>query len=262
MRGMKKPEVHKKADEEKGERIAKILARSGVASRRAAEAMILEGRITVDGETLTTPAFVVRGKPVIAVDGKTIDGAAKTKLWRYHKPAGLITTAKDPQGRPTVFDHLPKSLPRVVSVGRLDLNSEGLLLLTNDGELARHLELPQQGWLRRYRVRVHLGSSKQLTQEMLDKLKDGVKVEGVAYGPIEATLDNIKGHNAWVTMALKEGKNREIRKVMNHLGFNVNRLIRLAFGPFQLGKLEEGMVEEIPARVLKDQIPSFFGEAS
>lgn len=253
---MKKPE-NKDKKAEKGERIAKVLARAGVASRRAAERMIEEGRITVNGIVLESPACVVDETAVILVDGAPLKGAEKTRVWRYHKPAGLITTARDPQGRPTVFDHLPKDLPRVVSVGRLDLNSEGLLLLTNDGGLARHLELPSLGWIRRYRVRANVGK-RELTQELLDSLKKGVTVEGVRYGPVEAKLDHVKGKNAWLTMAITEGKNREIRNIMTHLGFTVNRLIRTSFGPFQLGRLEEGMVEEIPQRVLKDQIADYF----
>ncbi|MCW5750313.1 MAG: rRNA pseudouridine synthase [Alphaproteobacteria bacterium] len=234
---------------EKGERIAKVLARAGVCSRRDAEKLVLEGRVSVDGVALASPAFNVRPGQVVSVDGKVLGQAEPTRLWCYHKPRGLVTTHKDPEGRPTVFQQLPKTLPRVISVGRLDFNSEGLLLLTNDGALARRLELPETGWTRRYRVRVH-GAP---TDEQLARLAKGVTVDGLAYGPIEARLDGLKGANAWLTMALREGKNREIRKVMGHLGFQVSRLIRVAYGPFQLGNLKEGEVREVPARVLADQ---------
>jgi len=254
---MEKPDRTEK--QEKGARIAKVLARAGIASRRAAEALIVAGRVAVNGTVLTTPAFIVPIDAAIKVDGKLLAAPEKTRLWRYHKPAGLITTANDPQGRPTVFAHLPKHLPRVVSVGRLDLTSEGLLLLTNDGSLARHLELPSCGWLRRYRVRVHTGS-KNLDPAMLDTLKHGITIEGVRYASIEASIDHAKGHNVWLNMGLVEGKNREIRRVIEHMGFHVNRLIRLAYGPLQLGKLAVGAVEEVPGRVLKDQIPGFFAE--
>ncbi|NDE91377.1 MAG: rRNA pseudouridine synthase [Alphaproteobacteria bacterium] len=227
-------------------------------SRRDAERWIEAGRVSVEGKKITSAALNVEDHQKIAVDGKPIPRADTTRLWRYHKPAGLITTAKDPQGRPTVFEYLPDELPRVVSVGRLDLNSEGLLLLTNDGGLARHLEKPSEGWSRCYRVRVHL-RSKEIDEEELQSLQDGIRVEGVNYGPIKAELDTIKGSNAWITMELKEGKNREIRKIMEHLGYEVNRLLRVSFGPFQLGRLEKNEVEEIPQRVLRDHLSDYFG---
>ena len=234
-----------------GERIAKWLAHAGVASRRDIERMIGEGRIKRNNELVTHPAtFVVPGDLVV-VDGVPVTPPGRARLWRYHKPEGLVTTHRDPEGRPTVFEKLPKDLPRVVSVGRLDLNSEGLLLLTNDGALARRLELPANGWLRRYRVRVF-----GLPQPaLLATLARGVTVDGVKYGPIEAGLDATKGDNAWITVALREGRNREVRKVMAHLGLAVSRLIRVAYGPFQLGKLPRGAVEEVPAKVLREQVP-------
>ncbi len=247
------PEVQPKEPPEeqpKGERIAKRLARAGLCSRRDAERWIAEGRVAVDGETLTSPAVTVGENSRIVVDGKLLPDAERTRLWRYHKPAGLVTSHKDPQGRPTVFDHLPDDVPRVISVGRLDLNSEGLLLLTNDGALARRLELPATGWVRRYRVRVH----GEPDAGRLAALERGVTVDGLAYGPIKAVLDRQQGSNAWLTISLKEGKNREVRKVMEHLGWTVTRLIRIAYGPFQLGLLEPGQVDEVPARVLKEQL--------
>ncbi len=235
---------------EKGERIARRLARAGLCSRREAERWIAAGRVSVDGETLTTPAVVVTEASRIVVDGKPLPAADRTRLWRYHKPAGLVTSHKDPQGRPTVFQRLPADLPRVVSVGRLDLNSEGLLLLTNDGALARRLELPSSGWQRRYRVRIH-GTPEP---EKLAALARGVTVDGVRYGPVKAALDRQQGANAWLTVALTEGRNREIRRIMTHLGFAVSRLIRIAYGPFQLGLLEPGQVDEVAARVIKEQL--------
>jgi len=238
------------AGAEPGERIAKRLARAGLCSRREAERWIEAGRVSVDGEKLTTPAVVVTEASRIVVDGKPLQAAEQTRLWRYHKPAGLMTTHRDPQNRTTLFEKLPAAMPRVVSVGRLDINSEGLLLLTNDGALARKLELPANGWLRRYRVRVH-GKPEP---EKLVALERGVTVEGVRYGPIKAVLDRQQGANAWLTVGLSEGRNREVRKIMAHLGFSVTRLIRVSYGPFQLGLLEPGEVDEVPARVLREQL--------
>ncbi|WP_404382486.1 pseudouridine synthase [Caenispirillum salinarum] len=241
---------------EKGERIAKYLARAGLCSRRDAEKLIGEGRVRVNGKKLDTPAVLVTGDEQIVVDGKPVLAPEPPRLWRYHKPAGVVTTHKDPEGRPTVFEKVADRLPRVISVGRLDINSEGLLLLTNDGELARKLEHPSQGWVRRYRVRVH-GT---VRPETLATLERGVTVEGVKYGPIHAALDRQTGANAWVTISLKEGKNREVRRVMEHLGYTVTRLIRISYGPFHLGMLERGAVEEVPTRVLKDQLGRGPGE--
>lgn len=236
--------------EAKGERIAKRIARAGICSRRDAEKWIADGRISVDGQKLTSAAVIVTDKSVIMVDGKPLPVKEPTRLWRYHKPAGLVTSHKDEKGRETLFEKLPETMPRVVSVGRLDLNSEGLLLLTNDGELARKLELPANGWTRRYRVRVHGAPD----NGQIEAMAKGLTVEGVKYGPIIATIDRLQGSNSWLTVALNEGKNREIRRVMDHLGLPVNRLIRIAYGPFQLGYLAEGQVEEVPARVLRDQL--------
>ncbi|MBM3513771.1 MAG: rRNA pseudouridine synthase [Alphaproteobacteria bacterium] len=234
-----------------GERIAKVLARAGLCSRRDAERWIAEGRVSVNGEVLTTPAFNVSPDDKVVVDGKPLPAAEKRRLWRYHKPAGLITTHRDEKDRPTVFGALPKDLPRVISVGRLDFNSEGLLLLTNDGALARMLEHPSRGWTRRYRVRVH----GRVDPTALAGLAKGITVEGVSYGPIMASLDKAQDKaNAWLTMALKEGKNREVRRVLEHLGLKVTRLIRLTYGPFQLGSLERGAVDEIPGKVIKEQV--------
>lgn len=237
--------------EPRGERIAKWLARAGVASRRDAERLLLEGRVRLNNALVTHPATFVGSGDTVQVNGAVVDAPERTRLWRYHKPPGLMTTHRDPQGRATVFDKLPPAMPRVVSVGRLDLASEGLLLLTNDGELARRLELPATGWIRRYRVRVHGRPDPQA----LAGLSRGVTVDGVRYGPIEAGLDSMKGDNAWLTIALREGRNREVRRVMAHLGLPVTRLIRVAYGPFQLGTLPRGAVDEVPARVLRDQIP-------
>jgi 23S rRNA pseudouridine2605 synthase len=231
-------------------RIAKALARAGLCSRREAERWIAEGRVSVNGKILKTPAFEVGPKDKVLVDGAALPLAEPPRLWRYYKPKGLVTTHKDPQGRPTVFSSLPPDLPRVVSIGRLDFNSEGLLLLTNDGALARHLELPATGWLRRYRVRGH----GRVSQAQLDGLKDGVEIEGVRYGPIEATLDSVQGANTWLTMALREGKNREVRRILAHLGLDVNRLIRISYGPFQLLELKPGAVDPVKRRVLAEQL--------
>ena len=242
--------TEKPEDKDGKERIAKRLARAGLCSRREAERWIEDGRVSVNGKKLDSPAFTVGEDDQIIVDGKPLPDADKTRLWRYHKPAGLMTTHKDPQGRPTVFDYLPDDLPRVISVGRLDMSSEGLLLLTNDGELARRLELPTTGWVRRYRVRVH----GEVSEARLETLENGITIDGVRYGPITATLDKKQGSNAWLTLALTEGKNREVRRVMEHLGWPVNRLIRVAYGPFQLGNLEEGKAEEIHGKVVRDQL--------
>jgi 23S rRNA pseudouridine2605 synthase len=231
-------------------RIARALARAGLCSRRDAERWIAQGRVSVNGKVLSSPAQDVTPSDSILVDGKLLPTPEPPRLWRYHKPKGLVTTHADPQGRPTVFDKLPEHLPRVVSIGRLDVNSEGLLLLTNDGALASHLELPATGWTRRYRVRAH-GS---VTQERLDRLKEGIEVAGVRYGPIEAKLDKEQGSNVWLTIGLREGKNREVRKVLESLGLTVNRLIRVSFGPFQLLDLEPGDVEVVKRRVLIEQL--------
>ncbi|HKU04516.1 MAG TPA: pseudouridine synthase, partial [Bradyrhizobium sp.] len=233
-----------------GERIAKVLARAGLASRRDAEEMVTQGRVTVNGRLINSPALDVTANDVVAVDGKPLPPRERTRLFMYHKPRGLMTTHDDPEGRPTVFDNLPEGLPRLISIGRLDFNTEGLLLLTNDGGLARTLELPDTGWLRRYRVRAH----GEVTQAQLDELKKGVEVDGVKYGPIDATLERDQGANVWVVFAIREGKNREVRNVMAHLGLEVNRLIRVSYGPFQLGELAEGQVEEIKTRVLREQL--------
>lgn len=230
-----------------GDRIAKVLARAGVCSRRDAEKLIAEGRVKVNGAVLDTPAFKPAPGDDIRVDGKRIAPIEPPRLWRYHKPAGLMTTHKDPHGRPTVFERLPTGMPRVVSVGRLDLNSEGLLLLTNDGELARHLELPSTGLLRRYRARAY----GRIAQETLDTLRDGLFFEGVQYGPIVATLERQQGDNAWIELALTEGKNREVRRVLEALELKVNRLIRISYGPFILGDLKPGQADEAAPRQLR-----------
>ena len=234
----------------RGERIAKWLARAGVASRRDAEVLITEGVIQLNGAVVTHPATFIGPDDIVQVRGKVVDTPDRTRLWRYHKPDGLMTTHKDPQGRPTVFERMPAGMPRVVSVGRLDLNSEGLLLLTNDGALARRLELPANGWIRRYRVRVY----GPVEPKALALLAKGATVDGVKYGQIEATLEARTGTNAWLSVALKEGRNREVRKVMGHLGLQVTRLIRVAYGPFQLGNLERGVVDEITGKVLREQL--------
>jgi 23S rRNA pseudouridine2605 synthase len=233
-----------------GERIAKVIARAGICSRRDAEKMIAAGRVKVDGVVIKSPALDVTPDQAILVDGTRLPVAEHTRLFRFHKKRGLVTTARDPQGRPTVFDALPPGLPRLISIGRLDINSEGLLLLTNDGGLARQLELPATGWVRRYRVRVN----GDVEPDSLKKLAGGLTIDGVRYGPVRAALDRQQGDNAWLSMSLTEGKNREVRKLCEHLGWKVNRLIRIAYGPFQLGDLEPGVVEEVTGKVLREQL--------
>ncbi len=245
-----------------GERVAKRLARAGVASRREIERLIEAGRVALNGHVLTSPAINVTVGDILTVDGAVVEAAEPTRLFRYHKPAGLVTTHKDPKGRTTVFEALPRGLPRVISVGRLDLMSEGLLLLTNDGGLSRALELPSSGWVRRYRARAR----GRIEQSRLDALKDGITVEGVRYGSIEATLDKAKegptGANLWITLTLAEGKNREVRRVLEALGLTVNRLIRVAYGPFALGVLEPGAVEEVGPRVIREQLAGIVAPAN
>jgi len=236
--------------ERSGERIAKVIARAGICSRRDAEKLIEAGRVSLNGEKVASPALNISSDDIVTIDGSPLPSAMPARLWRYHKPAGLVTSHRDPEGRATVFSKLPPDLPRVVSIGRLDINSEGLLLLTNDGELARRLELPAQGWVRRYRARLH----GEVTQPLLDRLKNGVTVEGVRYGPVTAELERTKGSNAWAMVGLTEGKNREVKKLMEHLGLRVARLIRVSFGPFHLGHLAEGRVDEIPGKVWREQL--------
>ena len=243
---------------EKGERIAKRIARSGLASRRDAERMIAEGRVKLNGRTLTSPAIVVGPADRIEVDGAPIAERERTRLWLFHKPKGLVTTNRDPEGRPTIFSALPPELPRVMTVGRLDINTEGLILLTNDGGLARVLELPATGWLRRYRVRAH----GEIEQAALDRLRRGITIDGMVYGAIEAEIERVQGTNLWLTVALREGKNREVRRVLEHLGLAVNRLIRISYGPFQLGDLKPGAVDEVRGRVLRDQLGEKLAKAA
>jgi 23S rRNA pseudouridine2605 synthase len=233
-----------------GERVAKVIARAGLASRREAELWIAAGRIAVNDSVIRSPALNVTATDRINVDGQPLPQRERTRLFLYHKPRGLMTTHADPRGRPTIFQRLPPDLPRLISVGRLDFTTEGLLLLTNDGALARVLELPATGWLRRYRVRAH-GS---VTPQALEALRSGVTVSGIKYGPIEAALDRVQGSNLWLTFAIREGKNREVRNVLGHLGLTVTRLIRVSFGPFTLGELAEGAVEEVRTRVLREQL--------
>jgi 23S rRNA pseudouridine2605 synthase len=233
-----------------GERIAKLIARAGICSRRDAEKLIAAGRVALDGEKVKEPGTRVGPHQVISIDGKPVGEPEKTRLWRYHKPAGFVTTHRDPEGRPTVFNALPKTMPRVVSVGRLDFNSEGLLLLTNDGALARKLELPAAGWTRAYRVRLF----GKVSQADLDRLAEGVRIDGVNYGPVIADLERAKGMYAWASVQIKEGKNREVKRLMEFLGLKVARLIRIRFGPFHLGQLEPGAVDEIPAKLWKTEI--------
>ena len=236
------------------ERLAKFMARSGVCSRRQAEEYILQKRVTVNGEIVESPAFNVTGDEKILFDGEKLPEIQQTRLWLSHKPTGLVTTHKDEKERPTVFDNLPAGMPRVISVGRLDLNSEGLLLLTNNGELSRKLELPSNGWLRRYKVRVH-GA---VDDKKLKALLKGTVIDGVEYGPVKAEIESTQGSNSWLLVTLSEGKNREIRKVMKSIGLDVARLIRLSYGPFQLGSLKKGEAREVPAKVLKGQLGGKF----
>ena len=232
------------------ERVAKAIARAGLCSRREAEAWITAGRVAVNGEIVASPARNVTIADRIAVDGRELPQRERTRLFLYHKPRGLLTAHADPGGRPTIFSALPKGLPRLISVGRLDINTEGLLLLTNDGSLARVLELPATGWLRRYRVRAY----GRTTQEQLEGLRPGITIDGIRYGPIEATLERAQGSNVWLIFAMREGKNREVKNVLGHLGLKVNRLIRVSFGPFQLGELAAGEVTEVKTRTLRDQL--------
>ncbi|MCR6669877.1 pseudouridine synthase [Devosia ginsengisoli] len=242
-----------------GDRLAKVIARSGLCSRRDAEVWITEGRVIVNGKKVLTPAFNVTDRDKIMVDGAPLAARQGTRVWLYHKPAGLVVTEKDPEGRETIFEHLEThGLPRVVTVGRLDINTEGLLLLTNDGGLKRVLELPATGWLRRYRVRAH-GT---VTQAALDKLKDGIEIDGIKYGSIEATLEREQGANVWLVLALREGKNREVKNVLGALGLEVNRLIRVSYGPFQLGDIPVGGVETIKAKMLRDQLGKKLADAA
>ncbi len=238
------------SDGARGERIAKWLARAGVASRRDAEKLLAEGAVKLNGKVVQHPATFVGEGDVVLLRGKPVAQAERTRLWRYHKPDGLVTTHRDPEGRQTVFGQLPPQLKRVVSVGRLDLNSEGLLLLTNDGALARRLELPSNGWTRRYRVRAW-GA---VDPAMLASLARGLTVDGVRYGAIEAALEVQKGDNVWLSVSLTEGRNREVRRVMAHLGLRVNRLIRVSYGPFQLGRLPRRAIEEVPGKVIREQL--------
>ena len=237
-------------EKREGERIAKVMARAGLCSRRDAERWIADGRVRLNGKLLTTPAITVTADDKVEVDGKPLPRAEQTRMWRYHKPVGLVTSARDEKGRATIFDKMPPEMPRVVSIGRLDINTEGLLLLTNDGGVARTLELPSTGWLRRYRVRAH----GRIEQTHLDALKRGVEVDGVRYGPVEASLERSQGTNVWIKLGLREGKNREVKKILEHLGLKVNRLIRISYGPFQLGEMQAGDVVEVPARTVREQL--------
>ncbi|WP_159714655.1 pseudouridine synthase [Geminicoccus flavidas] len=233
-----------------GERIAKRIARAGVCSRRDAERLIAEGKVAVNGKILSSPALNVGPDDWIVVNGQPLPAAEPTRLFRFHKPRGVLTSARDPEGRPTIYDRLPPGLPRLVPVGRLDIGSEGLLLLTNDGELKRKLELPSTGWTRRYRARVH----RLPEPDQLARLLAGITIDGITYGPIQVTIDREQGDNTWIMVSLKEGKNREVRRVMEHIGHPVSRLIRVAYGPFQLGQLPRGEVEEVNPRVVREQL--------
>ncbi len=237
-----------------GERIAKIIARAGLCSRRDAERLIGEGRVKLNGKVLTSAATNVTAKDVVTVDGNALPQKDSTRLWRYHKPGGLVVSNHDPEGRPTVFEKLREQLPRVLSIGRLDINTEGLLLLTNDGELARFLELPATGWIRRYRVRAY----GHVEEAALKRIEKGVEIDGVRYGPVEATIERVQGDNSWLNIAIREGKNREVKRICEHLGLQVNRLIRTGFGPFQLGELPRGGIEEVPTRAMKSSIGEKF----
>ena len=238
----------------RGERIAKVMARAGLCSRRVAETWIAAGRVAVNGAVIASPACTVTGSDRIEIDGQPLPVRERTRLFLYHKPRGLVTSHADPGGRPTIFANLPKTLPRLISVGRLDIDTEGLLLLTNDGGLARILELPATGWLRRYRVRAHVGSHGRIGPDQLAALRGGITVDGIRYGPIEAALDRAQGSNVWLSFAMREGKNREVKNVLGHLGLKVNRLIRVSFGPFQLGELAVGAIEEVRTRTVREQL--------
>jgi 23S rRNA pseudouridine2605 synthase len=237
-----------------GERIAKVIARAGVCSRREAEQLILDGHVTLNHKILKTVAINVTDADQIRINGKSLPQKEESKLWRYHKPVGLVVSHKDPQGRPSVFDKLEQQLPRVVSIGRLDINTEGLLLLTNDGEIERLLELPSSGWIRRYTVRAY----GKMDDAGLAKLTQGVEIEGVRYGPVEAKIEKSQGDNVWMNVAIREGKNREVKKICEYVGLQVNRLIRTSFGPFQLGDLKRGGIEEIPQKFWHEQLGGKF----
>lgn len=242
------------SEDHKGERIAKVMARAGLCSRRDAEGWIAAGRVSVNGQVLTSPAFNVQDNDEVSVDGRKLPRAEAPRLFLYYKPAGLVTSARDELGRDTVFDHLPDGLPRLISIGRLDLNTEGLLLMTNDGGLSRFLELPSTGWVRTYRVRAY-GT---VSQDELDTLRNGVTIDDIRYGPIEAIFDHQIGSNCWLVFSITEGKNREVRKVLEYMGLKVNRLIRVSYGPFRLNDMEEGEMQEVRPRDLHEMIPGYF----